>query len=1073
MWEIISFGDITTLNLVFNAISSIFTSNSFASIAALVAIFSVLCHMVGSLGQGAKELPFAKLFAGIILFSFGFKTFVDVSFENRYDGTQSIVDNVPAAVAMPASIISQIGYRTLTLTETALGASGMNRLSENGYLSPLKVIANLRKQTFNQQCFSQDAFNKGGVALCESLEQYQKDCTSVMIEREGLYTDSREKDIFGLMKFDSAAWSTYYTTSAGVKKEATCSDAWTVIESAFNGSSWDAIMEKLESTVGAKDSVGTEATITEALEAIGVDGNKSRNLLQGAILLPHKEVGTLRYYSTVGAMDLYENYQSSIYQRNYDWALQGEVWTQMVDVFLTMLEAILYSSVPLVALMTLMGATGVKTLVVYLQMQAVIQLIPTLLLIVQSIIMSQMEDYALSLKARFTGVSSEGSEAYIVALTSKAYELMGLGGFMASTVVPALAMTLVTGSGMAMMKALSAAAAPAKDTDAMPQIANQGKNMKDLSGLMTADVAQQGASMSDVDKANLPTLITQTQASSNVERASAQVAQADATYTEAASNSISSANQATASREDIKTASEAVGSNKATNASYINKVANGFTSSGTYGESQKNEIKGMLNLAASVMGSGGSLSSINADGLSKEARQAWNENITGEKGESLALGLTEQAQIAMSGSDKYTTGVSRVDQQMEQVQEAYQEKQSASESYKSAQNLQNIQSATQNDPYLQIRAIENQDGAVDRIDEKMASMPEAMQQRYAEEVRNNSENAGGGAADLSEGQSKILAFSKLMNEEGKPLALTEVLTGYENPVNDVGSNVTNKGMLDGESNLRGVGGTPVSNVTGITDQDRERVRGDYIGNVLEAEAGENPFTRSQASIAPLKSGVEGRDPFDMDKKEERATEMTKKTGDDVHLVGETIQEGVGDTVPRVMEALLLASKGDFDQANEMIGSNIERFGEQAGKTMREMAPESVVNAYDKTNEGLQHIIDTGSEAAVTAAENTQRFMYLNGFMDEAETAQYEKYDNAKNLNSEVNGEESSFPSRTEFNRDQGFQGMVNAGYVSKESQNQLQQEYNGYVNDMDNRGVPPESLEAYLENERSRTKPSH
>lgn len=62
IWEIASFGDVATLNSVFNAISVIFQDGGFKAAGAAIALLAVVGSTAGSMLAGKGELPFGRLF---------------------------------------------------------------------------------------------------------------------------------------------------------------------------------------------------------------------------------------------------------------------------------------------------------------------------------------------------------------------------------------------------------------------------------------------------------------------------------------------------------------------------------------------------------------------------------------------------------------------------------------------------------------------------------------------------------------------------------------------------------------------------------------------------------------------------------------------------------------------------------------------------------------------------------------------------------------------------------------------------------------------------------------------------
>lgn len=471
-FDIVSFGDVTTLNTVFNAVAAITQDSSYKAGAAALALFVFVLSMMGTLSEGKQELPIARLFASFMLYMVGFSYVSTISLENRYDSTVSTVDNIPIGVAVPASLISNIGLNLAELAETAFGnVNEHERITERGYLSPLKTLVEFRNVAFKSCPAGEQNSITSGYKFCSSYRNYVRDCVKPKAMRDAESANMREHDFLTAIKFNSEAFATLLVKSDGSVEELSCKDAYAKIETMFNSSDFELMTNFLGERVGVK--VGTETVFdltSDILDSIKADSGKANNLLKTIMAFKLTEEGEYSYYYKNNASDYAENLNSSITQRNYSWTMQGEIFIQIVNKLLTILECILYAITPFIALMALCGSLGSKSFLLYMQMLAIIQLIPLLLVVSQNIVMNNMEREVYAISAQYT----TGSIEWMLAVFDAAQEQIALGGWIAAVVVPAMAMSLVTGTGMAMMGALKGAAEQPKDTDATPEITKQG-----------------------------------------------------------------------------------------------------------------------------------------------------------------------------------------------------------------------------------------------------------------------------------------------------------------------------------------------------------------------------------------------------------------------------------------------------------------------------------------------------------------------------------------------------------------------------------------------------------------------
>lgn len=680
IWEIASYGDVITLLQIFNAISVIFQNTGYEAAAVAVGIFVAAGMAIHNFVDGGKEVGLTKVLAGFIVFGMGFGTLTSVSIENRYDGTVTQIDNIPVAVAVPSSLISSVGLWITEKTEIAFSNVGAQRITTDGYLSPLKVIANLRRATYADSCPSGMAASSGAYNLCYSMRNYMADCAAVKANRDNQSLELQKNDIVTAMEFNSSAYATELVKADKTVESLSCSAAYSKIVNDLTATETDRL-NAIGALIGTRTGESGMDSVKNAMQAIAADSSKATNFANSIYLAQPAEGGTIDYFMKIGAADIAENYATSIQQRNYEWSLQGDMFLNIMDKALSLFEAIIYAIAPFIGLMVLTGAVGMKSLLLYCQMILVIQFMPPMLVVVQNIVLADMASYQKSLLAQGLVV---GSLDYMIALTKKANELMGLGGMMATTVVPALAMSLATGSGMAMMGAMRGIAAPPKDTDAVPNNVTQG-GTQDFGKLNSTELNRYGDAWSQSNRDSVIGISSTADWKSQLDEKHTRATEAEQSYKNTRSDVAQAMNSSQFSTQDLASMSTTLASSTTDSESWISNTAQSFVNSNQISEQNASTVAGHIGLAArlgmDMFNANGELKQQFQEGLSSaEIQNLQTMNQTGQIA-SLQQSFTDQVVANSQESRSLTTGNSTVDGQVSKVDDAYEEAKTAKEEY--------------------------------------------------------------------------------------------------------------------------------------------------------------------------------------------------------------------------------------------------------------------------------------------------------------------------------------------------------------------------------------------------------
>lgn len=823
MWEIISFGDVITLTQVFNAISVIFRDNGYQAAAVAIILFVCIGLALHNLIGGAKELPFTQLFAGVFAFFIGFSTYTNVSIENRFDGSVTQIDNIPIAIAVPASLVSTIGLWLTEKTETAFANVGTQKVSSDGYLSPLKTIANMRRKTYDNACVAGMANSTATYNLCQSVRPYMADCAAVKANRDNFSINMQKEDFVASIRFDSYAYTTKMVRADGTEEIMACADAYQLLETNLTNTE-DTRLGAIGDVIGTKTGSTGIDTVKDALAAIGADSSKATNFANTMYLLYPAEQGTIDYLQKNGARDIAENYSSSIQQRNYEWALQADMFIQILDKVLSLFEAVMYAIAPFIGLMVLTGTLGMKSLLLYIQMLLVIQFMPPMLVIVQNIILSDLAQYQKGLLAQ--GMS-EGSVDYLIALTKKTNELMGLGGFLATTIVPALAMSLVTGSGFAMMGAIKSAATGPKDTDAVPDSAKQG-GINDLSALNNGTMNRYGDLWSQDAKSAVIGIDSSSQLQSAIDNKLSQKETAESAYNASRSNVMQYVEKS--SYSDEKSASYGQQLMTSTGAGRDWTTTTNDSLNKTHGISKEgaSTVAGHLALGARAGFEAGMFFTAGAngeamlkeefkEGLSEKDQQAFAHMIQTGEAEKVMQSFTDQVTSNVQDNEKLTTGSDHLDGLMSKVDNAYSEKVTATSEYNAANSIMKQLQLGNTDLEGVYNQLGNNQGAINAANKIIDSLSPELKSRYYDFHQDYS-TAGGTYLDGD--TAKIAALSAALKNSGEADKMLDVISAsglYGNDVNGMKENLPKVEAVDTSNVQQGQPETTIANTNPTKD----------------------------------------------------------------------------------------------------------------------------------------------------------------------------------------------------------------------------------------------------------------
>jgi conjugal transfer mating pair stabilization protein TraG len=447
-------GDSAFIERILNAVTIFTSQTTFAGTVATAALLGVFATAIQSIMKSGKEVDVASLFVGIgaYILLFGSLTFT-VNIEDRTTGAFRTVDNVPAGVAVPTYLISNIGFNISEGFETvysSVSSTNQNSMTAGGtYADSLQALVDLRERAYSEKLF--DAANKelGGESdFRKSLYNYIKECTIPKYELGfSPQTDLTMLNIKDAIKFQSEIYYTEYYGTTG-PTDLTCNSAWTALSNSFDTVFEGVQVKKMlnkalrgQSTLSWEDKL--ENSSSEVLATLGTGGLSAQQMAITTLIEPIMLEAAQGLYDSFQDENLAISMTNAIEKRNIAWAAQRSFFQETIYPMLTFFEGMSFAITPFIAFLMVMGAFGIKLGLKYFMLLIWIQLWLPLLSIVDLFI-TEGASSELMLAGTSTG-AAVNSIYFMNAAYDTAKTWIGTGSYMATS-VPMIALFLVSGS---------------------------------------------------------------------------------------------------------------------------------------------------------------------------------------------------------------------------------------------------------------------------------------------------------------------------------------------------------------------------------------------------------------------------------------------------------------------------------------------------------------------------------------------------------------------------------------------------------------------------------------------------
>ncbi|KLV03540.1 hypothetical protein ABT56_19115 [Photobacterium aquae] len=837
IYNIYSYGDPEVLFNTLNGVATIFDDSVYNTISQIIALFAFILLLIRSLHDGARSLPIPLMICGLFTFQLCLMEKSTVNITNKDTSQTLTVDNIPIGIALPYSVITYIGHTLLEKTETGYGLNGQQKFTENGFLKPLRVVAQMRKESLDiSKNMGQILNNINGINFTKTMQLYADKCVAFENARNNSFDESYIKDAMTTITSNSKMYGTVIIGSSGNITEVSCYEAFQQLNSIMDVATDAAMTTLLKQNNFVMDESNPSTTMnaeyffTDTLNAfIGESGSHSldaRKYMQALMLQSFVEDSQLNYYRSIDANDLYENLSGSIQQRHYQWIIQGEIWADMVWDILTYLEACLFAIAPFVLLGLLIGTFGLKVFAGYLQLILITQLIPILMVVISSSIYGDIANYVSSL----SNIVDEGSFLFTMRLASYSYTKLGYGGMLATTFVPILAMFLVTGSAMGLGAAIKGIASqPAKDSDAMPETLKQQGAIIDMGGYRQQGYIDGVGGISKMTESKMNSFTESSAYANTLSEAKRKSIQAREDFNDTLSNGHTIAGSTDWGYNQMANFGNSIKTNDSQQMDYMLSTAKSISNNHSLNDTEASILNSAATLGVSKFGSGAAITSSGSQQYSTNLVNALQDLEQIQSSQNYQVGLENAIAADISSGHKISTGNQLMDSVVEEQRKAYSEAKSAEESYSDMLTFsQEFSTGSTTDKLGMISNLLDNDNMHGRVHDYVNSLSPNQQQEYYRNLNDIQSRDS-----LNDDAAMLVAALNTMSQFNDTDAMQNIFTNdrFDTPENTTGSEVEIRGGLDTKLNTT-IDQEPLPDAHEQYAIYKNNVEGNYVGEGL-------------------------------------------------------------------------------------------------------------------------------------------------------------------------------------------------------------------------------------------------
>lgn len=678
-FDLYSIGDSAFLEQILNAVAMISGEDDFIQIVSIGMVLGMLVMGWQALTSGGKNgVDFQQPLVAVMIWMLLFAPKGTIVIEDAYTGAVRPVDNVPLMVGL-ASLSSKFGYGLTRMTEAFNPI--VPGITETYFADALKSINDVRRKVSEPKVFQainealgdqsvanmQSGTSTGTVNFRRSWYNYIKECTLKGIDTNRYTLDALlTQPAMEAMQYKSSIHHTLLFLDAGnpLGTTMTCSAAYTLLIQRTNEAfATDKVKLALAESAGIKlyeddDLYAKLSNNFGSLATGGAAAVDAQKYVMAAVLDNVYLQAAQGRYQDMRDFSSATMIGQALMQRNTQWAAEQSMFISMVRPMMSLIEGLMYSIVPIMAFLMVIGRFGQSLVGKYLLMLVWIQLWMPVLSIINLYL------YMVSTSG-LEALAGTGSGTPI-ALDSfiglyKSDEILGnwlaTGGMLAAA-TPVLTMMLITGSTFAWTSLTQRmnGADHINEKITTPDVVSNGPALNNLA--MNSNTNVGGTAGTGADSL-LPNLAFDARLSSAASSAQSYANDKREQFTRTLSNSFTD----NVSQQQMSSLAEEIGrtvmSSNSSEAQAIKGATASFMRDHNVGASQTSLVTGLMSITA---GGGAGISLLfpakgkgagKASGSDDETKQANGINAKGDVSGSVSSSDSNQVQYTKADGDKY------------------------------------------------------------------------------------------------------------------------------------------------------------------------------------------------------------------------------------------------------------------------------------------------------------------------------------------------------------------------------------------------------------------------------------
>lgn len=409
--DIFSLGDADMMVGALNAVAAFFQDDSFEQMLKIAMIVGLIMAAFQQLSgrsawnsgdqlvQGPQYGPWS-LIVPIIFAYISLLPKVDINVTNSYNGTVTMVSNVPMIIGAPMSIVSSIGQRIAERFELAFSTIPEARMTQSGFIDGIDTLNKLKMIDYYRMGLT---FGPA-VDLDQTIQRYYTDCVKIDLNSvypppsitKGAIEEAADLlDVLAAGSFTNLDTMVYLDKTKPFGEQNSCANAYQAIKNFFQGSDYQtAIDSTLKNNILKKRrddaTVSGLTMVSEAsLASTGLATLNAGLMISNRLIKKSLSDAETQYAATMGsnAIGWALDVNQSKLNNGLQWKLDKELFMSYARPMMTFIEIISIAMAPLVPFLLLAGAT--RTLFGWIGTMVWVSLWPPIMSVINFYIMTK------------------------------------------------------------------------------------------------------------------------------------------------------------------------------------------------------------------------------------------------------------------------------------------------------------------------------------------------------------------------------------------------------------------------------------------------------------------------------------------------------------------------------------------------------------------------------------------------------------------------------------------------------------------------------------------------------------